>query len=345
MQIWNNKHELEVIHSRRDEGTKKMLEWNGEDIMPRELAIETVFGCNLSCEMCFIDQPTHRKKGVMPMELFYRIADSMAPYAPKIEQVDLWSLGEPLLDPHLYERIKYLKSKGFRSIAISTNADLLDERKRKLLMESKVDTVIFSIDGAKKETHEKIRRGANFERTVGNVLEVIKLRDQGNYQTRFIVRFIRNQDNADQWDEYVAFWNSKLSKEKRDFVVRYDTHNYGGYIAQKEGKGWKDIHPSDSIESLERRPCHFVFDSLIVLNDGSLALCPADFLEAQFGLGDVSKGAHSLAEFNSASYKAMRNVHKCGNKNSIKLCKDCDILYCETTRAAGWEVDEYKASK
>ena len=81
MQIWNNKHELEVIHSRRDEGTKKMLEWNGEDIMPRELAIETVFGCNLSCEMCFIDQPTHRKKGVMPMMAF------LSPLIARAEQV------------------------------------------------------------------------------------------------------------------------------------------------------------------------------------------------------------------------------------------------------------------
>lgn len=339
----SNKQSLNIIKSRKKEGIKEMLAWKGEDIFPRELAIETVFGCNLSCEMCFINQHTHRKKGIMPMDLFHQIADSMAPYADKIEQVDLWSLGEPLLDPHIFYRIAYLKEKGFRNIAISTNADLLNSEKRKRLLESRIGTVIFSVDGIKKETHEKIRRGSNFERTVGNIQEIIRMRDEGNYPTRFIVRFIRNEDNASEWEGYKSFWNSKLSQERRDFVSRYDTHNYGGLVADKDMTKLKDVAHPDSIESLEKRPCHFVFDALIILSDGSLALCPADFLHAKFGLGKIPETA-PLEAFNSKAYKQMRETHKCGRKNDIKLCKDCTILYCETTGERGWEVEENKPS-
>ena len=31
-------------------------------LVPYELSIETVFGCNAKCPMCFIDEPTARKK-------------------------------------------------------------------------------------------------------------------------------------------------------------------------------------------------------------------------------------------------------------------------------------------
>lgn len=310
---------------------EEFLAWNGEDRFPKEFAIETIFGCNLSCNMCFIDQPTTRKKGAMPMELFKHIVDTMAPYADKFEKVDLWSLGEPLLDPHLFERIKYMKQLGYKRMAISTNADLMNADKRQKLLDTGIETVIISIDGTTKEVHEAIRRGSKFERVVENTEEVIKLRDKGGYKTRFIVRFIRQQLNWDQWDEHKAYWNARLSQEKRDFVAVYNEHNYGGYVAEKS-----DLVKQET-DYMEWKPCHYVFESLIILSDGSLSLCPADFLEAQFGLGKVPDQT-PLEAFNSKAYKDMRELHKCGNKNAIKLCKDCTILYSELTRGVGWEV-------
>ncbi|HEB71926.1 MAG TPA: radical SAM protein, partial [Nitrospirae bacterium] len=187
-------------------------------LIPKELAIETVFGCNLSCPMCFIDMPTKRKKGVMTMELFHSIVDSMAPYVNEIERVDLWSLGEPLLDHHLFERIGLLKERGFCNLAISTNADLMDADRRRGLLESGIETIIISIDGIDKQTYEKIRHGADFDRVVSNTENIIKMRDEGDYDTRFIIRFIRQADNFDQWERFKQFWNARLSQEKRDFA-------------------------------------------------------------------------------------------------------------------------------
>ena len=60
--------------------------------------------------MCVIDMPTNRKKGIMKMDLFKKIIDDLSPYGDRIEQVDLFGLGEPLLDKHIVERIKYLKA-------------------------------------------------------------------------------------------------------------------------------------------------------------------------------------------------------------------------------------------
>jgi len=330
----DNKDRRFVSTDKRDtRDIDEFLKWHGEEMMPKELAIETIFGCNLSCSMCFINMPTHRKKGAMDMVLFKNIVDALAPHADKFEKVDLWSLGEPLLDPHIFERIKYMREKGYRRLAISTNADLLNADKRRKLLETGIETVIISIDGTDKKTHEYIRRGSNFELVVENALAVVKLRNEGNFKTRFIVRFIRQKLNWDQWEDFKAYWNARLSQEKRDFVAMYEEHNYGGYVAAKDDL----VGKAKETQYMEWKPCHYVFESLIILADGSLALCPADFLEAKFGLGKIPDQS-PLQAFNSESYKKMREVHKCGDKNDIDLCKGCTILYSEITREVGWQV-------
>ena len=179
-----------------------------------------------------------------------------------------------------------------------------------------------------KEAHEKIRVGSIFERVVENAEAVIQLRDEEDFPTRFVIRLISQEDNKSEWESYKEFWNARLSQSKGDFVAKYDMHNYGGYVADKLGK---------SIEAIEREPCHFVFDVLIILADGTLSLCPADFLEAKFGLGKVPDQT-PLKAFNSDSYIKIRETHQSGNKNDIPLCKNCTIPYSETTRETGWEV-------
>jgi len=310
-----------------------------EILIPQELAIETIFGCNLKCTMCSIDAPTDRKKGAMSMDLFRYIADEMVPYRSQIERVDLFGLGEPLLDPHIFERIRYLRERSFRNLGLSTNANLLDLEKRKALLETGIETVIFSIDGFRKETHEKIRRGSSFERVVSNVEETIKMRDRGNYGTRFVIRLIRQPGNESEWAPYREFWNQRLSREKRDYVVAYDMHNNGGLLVSKE-----EILAGTGLDpAVEARPCHFLFECLIILADGQIAACHPDFHEPHFHLGKIPPMT-PIEAFNSPSFRHLREMHRQGRKVEFPLCRECNIPYCEVSRELGWEVVERTAT-
>ena len=91
-------------------------------LIPKRIQLETFYGCNARCTMCAISKPAARRIGVMSMEMFRSVVDSMVLYKDYIEKVDLFSLGEPLLDTYLFDRIRYLKEKRFHGIAISTNA-------------------------------------------------------------------------------------------------------------------------------------------------------------------------------------------------------------------------------
>ena len=293
--------------------------------IPKRVTIETIFGCNASCDMCVINLPTNRKKGIMSQELFKKIVDELEPYKDNLEKFDLFGLGEPMLDPFIFERIKYVKEKGFKNIAFSTNADLLDNEKQNKLLETEIDTVLFSIDGTNKETHEAIRRGVKFERVVSNVLGIIKKRDEGNYKTRFIIRFVLRDINKKEWEDFKSFWKSKLSKEKNDMLIRYNMHSWGGNVFTKD-----TILNKKNLE-IEKIPCSHFLNNLYILVDGTVPLCHEDALCAKYNMGNV-KNKTPLEIFNSDEHNKIRKVHLENKKTEIELCQNCTILYSEKER-------------
>jgi len=317
-----------------DYKTPNMLTYeNNQDVatqlVPSRMTIETVFGCNADCVMCVVHQPSRRKKGIMSMELFRKIIDDMAPYAPQIEMLDLFCLGEPLLDRHLFERMSYARENGFRNMAISTNAQLLTADKQKQLLESGIETVIFSLDGIKKETHEGIRRNLNYDTVIENCLNMIKMRTEGNYKTRFVVRFIRQAANWNEWDDYKTFWQQHIDPEQHDLLIRYDAHTWGGQLMTKDVRfSEQENERSPEVEAMA---CYQIFDILYILADGSVPMCSEDWLHPIHNYGNAND-QHPLDIYNSKKFNNTRNVHLKGTKNCIQHCSECTMLYSRTTR-------------
>jgi len=306
----------------REPKIKKLKVEGRELIIPRRVTIETLYGCNLSCIMCPIRLPAKRAKGQMEIGMYREILDSLVPFLEHIEMMDLFGLGEPLLDPFLYERIRYAKLLGFRSIGISTNADLLTDERQRDLLESGIDNVIISIDGATAEIHESIRVGSKFDTAVANSRRLIKIRDQDGYATRVVVRFIKQNANRDEWDAFKALWLNVISRDKGDEVSCYDVHAWGDATPSKDDT----LGTVGKVESVERAACFMPFEILYILADGSVVLCSEDWYEGKHTFGNV-KEACPIEVFNSKSFNAIREVHLKGEKNRIPICSNCTMLY------------------
>ncbi|RLC11887.1 MAG: hypothetical protein DRI57_18355 [Deltaproteobacteria bacterium] len=78
-----------------------------------------------------------------------------------------------------------------------------------------MDSIICSIDGIHKETHEAIRGGTDFDQIVANVHRFIELRNKFG-KTRVLVRFIRQEKNRSESDAFKAYWKEKLDSELGD---------------------------------------------------------------------------------------------------------------------------------
>ena len=133
---------------------------------PHLIWIEPTSTCNLNCIMCDRKAVSQRKVGFMDFELFTKIVDEAASLG--VLQIEMGLGGEPLLHPRLTNMIEYAKNKGLM-VGFNTNANLLDEQKSRALLNSKLDSIIFSVDGASKETYEKIRLKGDYDIVTKNI--------------------------------------------------------------------------------------------------------------------------------------------------------------------------------
>lgn len=137
------------------------------DHLPIKLDAENVSRCNFRCTMCQVSDwgPSYQRAEDMSVEDFKNLIDEQ--YG--LLEIKLQGMGEPLLGRDDYfEMIRYARSKHLW-VRTVTNASLLHYRDNyKKLIDTDVNEVQISIDGATKETFEKIRVGSKFELVVAN---------------------------------------------------------------------------------------------------------------------------------------------------------------------------------
>lgn len=282
--------------------------------IPIHLEIEPVRGCNAKCVMCplnYAEDVLKIKKGRMTDEDFKKIIDKFLPYLPKIKFVSLIGIGESLLDKGLGEKIRYLKKHNFQNIAIATNADLLNEGKQKELLEPGIDTIICSVDGIDKKTHESIRLNTNFERVVANIQSCIKRRNAGSYKTRFLIRMIRQDLNYKQWPEYVKYWDKYIDRRKRDDIIAFNVHNWSGTRVREENINYT-------------LSCPLMLEKIFIHFNGDVTLCGSADILKNIILGNALTG-DPIAIYNEKIARYHREMHRKGLRGYLFLCRGCNI--------------------
>ena len=286
---------------------------------PKHLQIETVNKyCNARCPMCTIfDSP--REPRIMSLEEFRFILKRFLPYKEHIKFLTLHGCGEPLIDKTMPEKVAFAKEMGFKGIGFSSNCEGLKAGLSERLLRSGLDTLIASIDGATEEVQEAIRLGTNFDKVYSNTIKFINIRDKRNYQTRVLIRFIRQKLNYDQWDEYYEFWSQFISPEKGDDIIQFDIHNCADKI-----DGYNEMLANGQKYKDEGYMiCPDLFERFIVFASGLVGFCSAD-QGSYFDFGNVLDN-DPITIFNNQTYKKYRKAHLEKRQNELEYCRTCTI--------------------
>jgi len=285
-------------------------------IIPKHIQLESTNGiCTSRCEMCTIKSWT-RKPDVMSLDVFVKILEKFKPYISQVQYLTLHGCGEPLLDKGLAKKVEIAKSMGFKGTGFATNCTELSEKVSKDLIKAGLDTIICSIDGIKKETHETIRVGTNFEKVVKNVQNFIKLRN--NYgKTRVLVRFIRQELNKAEWPLFSKYWSEQLVKEYGDDVVKFDIHNWGGDLKDYESKDLNKDIPKEYLI------CGGIFERVKIYSNGDIALCDAD----DNGFFKMGNAIHfnPIEIYNNEIFNHHRKMMQDGRIRELEYCRNCTI--------------------
>jgi radical SAM protein with 4Fe4S-binding SPASM domain len=156
------------------------------------LELDIVNRCNIQCVMCYHSLEATRVPIVyMDPEVFASAAAHILPYASHLSL----SLGnEPLMSPHFEAMLKLAAPYQVPHVNFFTNGLLLNDQKVAAMIACGVTQICVSIDGAKRETYNAIRRGGEFDDVIKNVENLIAQRNRANARTpkvRFDVVLMR----------------------------------------------------------------------------------------------------------------------------------------------------------
>jgi MoaA/NifB/PqqE/SkfB family radical SAM enzyme len=269
---------------------------------PIEITLESTAKCNLYCPMCPRHIYTFDNEN-MDLELFKAIIEDCKDY---VEFVWPYGIGEPMIHPNIFEMIRITHEAGIRT-GMSTNATLLDDRRADMLLDSGLDYVILAFDGATKETYEKYRLGATFEKTRENILDFLHKKLDRKASIYAVLQMVLLKENSHEIDAYRKLWSVPGVDEIR--FKRDEVHNEGSEIPDSKQKGQR------------RNPCHLLWRGPLYVRYDGLAY-PCCYMYDEPPVGDLRK--QSVMEvWNSNDMVKLRAAHLSGDLSQYPICQNC----------------------
>jgi radical SAM protein with 4Fe4S-binding SPASM domain len=315
---------------------------------PTHLFMDITNICNLRCPLCPTGVGTPgRKKGAMSLETFKRIINEMHRY---LISIDLFNWGEPLLNKHVYDMIRYAH-KHHIVTSISTNFNYFPEKSAEDLISSGLDFLILSIDGASQETYKQYRVGGDFQKVMNNISILTDKRRKLGKNNPFICwQFLVMRHNEHEVEiakktahdlgvDDIDIGHAFLPVNTRQNANQWLPKNpaYHRYNVQELEKIWhaqenqqahapsNPTHEHAVTEDFKRRiNCKWLWTQTTINWDGSISPCCAIF-DPSDDFGTLS-GTRFRKVWNNEKYRASRRFSAKGETGEIKtVCMRCPI--------------------
>lgn len=165
---------------------------------PSALYLEVTNRCNLECRTCIRTYRTLEPPADLSLAAVRAILDQLRT-GP--ERAVLQGIGEPLLNPEIFEIVGLLRERGAR-VVFNTNGTLLDADRRRRLVEEGPDELRVSLDAATAESFERVRAAPPrvFEKILSGV--------------RALARAVRESGRG----PLISLWIIGVRENERDLV-------------------------------------------------------------------------------------------------------------------------------
>lgn len=324
-----------------------------------DIAVSKV--CNIKCPFCPRQTfaPEITQSGLM-------LEKSYAPVVPHLEtsqRTGLYGLGEPFLNKNFFSFLAAAKAKGSYCMT-STHGMSLTGEKIDEVLDSGLDELCVSMDGANARTFNYLRAGADFKTVVRNVTELLRRRDARGqkkpyvhiacaiskynvWQLKSMVR-LTAQMGADK----IAFSNLVLDHPEHAHASIVGTRvfdwNLRRALAYAEKIGVSAVYffqmpfPYKEQPPIQPRPgvrygCPSAWRQLIIERDGNVK--PCCYLETSFG--NTQDGPMD-EKFNNEEATGLRRTFTEGHY--LEKCKGCG-QFTEITDAQTQELLDQAAAR
>jgi radical SAM protein with 4Fe4S-binding SPASM domain len=167
---------------------------------PEVIEIELIHTCNLRCIMCHVSYEEVTKTRLDP-SFVRRLAGLDGKW------VKLGAMYEPVAHPHFAEIVRALTERQMK-IDLTSNGTLFTPKLISKIKDCNFRLITISFDGARRETYEKIRRGAVYDQAIARILAFKKAVQEVNPSIFFQINYTVLQTNIDEIVEAIDMWES-----------------------------------------------------------------------------------------------------------------------------------------
>jgi len=285
--------------------------------LPTLLWIEPTNVCNLRCIMCPNKQIPKEKLGYMEWDVYKKIIDEARTFACSAY---LLIAGESLLHKDIYRMIRYARENGIRPLLNTNGTTLVHEENIQRLLNAEPQHITFAFDGYDKETYEKIRVGARYEKTIEGIVNFLKAKKALGRKKPFVAITtllvgIEEYGNVEKArDEFHQIFAGLPVDE----FIEKTPNTWGGTF--KETTEFYHHEPGKDFY-----PCSHLWSTMSIRWDGTVLPCCFDFFNT-YTLGNVKE--RSLRQiWNDEPMRQLRKSMLDGTYTDVNpLCEQCVIL-------------------
>ncbi len=294
---------------------KKTIIWGKFE----SLTIEPINLCNLNCIEC----PTGtnsltRKKGEINLELAKTIIQSNKKY---LSYLILYFQGEPFLAKNIFSIIKYANENNIFTYT-STNGHFLTQQNCEKIIESKLDKLIISVDGATQETYEIYRKNGNLNKVLEGIKTLVDEKLKRSSTLPFIeLQFLVFKHNEHQIKEMKQLGKLlKINKISIKTAQFYNSNNYKYLTQITKYSRYNLVNGKLKIKKKLKNSCWRMWHSAVITIEGDVVPCCFD-----------KNAKHTYVNVEKIDIKEIRNLKEykqystviLKNRKNIDICNNC----------------------
>jgi len=328
---------------------KKFLIDNKSEIanVPKNALIELTNACNHACVFC-ANPKMNRRVSHLSIETYSSFIEKCV--EEKVQEVGLYSTGDPFMTKNLFEFIKIAKTKGILRVYITTNGALANFDIAKKCIDNGLNSIKFSINAGTKESYNLIHGHDDFEKVIKNISDIYDYKIKNNLNLQLLSSFVYTNKTAGE----VEIFKKKFGKFFEEMIF-FPAHNLGGRnidtakrIAHKFTTGRTDstaysiggnsflavsmeiskLNSATQALSANYKPCEMLWNRLHLTKEGFLTACCVDY-ENDLVYEKFQNNSSLQDMFNHKKMRELRKKHLSNNLDGT-ICKGC--LYNENSK-------------
>jgi len=289
--------------------------------LPISMAIEPTTACNLRCPECPSGLRSFtRPTGKLTTGLFKKMITDVKEH---LIYLTFYFQGEPYLNPQFLDMVN-IAAKNNIYTTTSTNAHFLDAPNSQKTVQSGLNRLIISIDGASQSTYESYRKAGDLKKVLEGTRNILKWRKKLKSKSpKVIWQFLVVKPNEHEVPKIkqlakefgvdkVAFKTAQIYDYEKGNELIPTIEKYARYRSNGDG--------TFSIKNPLANKCWKMWQSCVITWDGQVIPCCFD-KDASHSMGNIQEKSFKEI-WNSKPYDAFRNA-LLTSRSEIAICKNC----------------------